>query len=164
MRHFMLCIPNAPLYRSSTIWFTYQNGFSSKLFLAKLIEPLYSLSTWKCSIGPLGRHWCMRYEAKHSYFNSLAKNAYNFKNIAKTLAKRHQHLMCYHLNSPGEGHGMWFFCFADSVSLAALGILCHIARDSRAKASYENVFMFAPVCEKMKNNLNIKLKIIIKIN
>ena len=47
----------------------------------------------------------MRYEAKHSYFKRLAKNAYNFKNISKTLAKRHQHLMCYYLNSPGEGHG-----------------------------------------------------------
>ena len=47
----------------------------------------------------------MRYEAKHSYFKRLAKNAYNFKNIAKTLAKRHQRLMCYYLNSPGEGHG-----------------------------------------------------------
>lgn len=55
-------------------------------------------------IGPLGRHWCMRFEAKHSYFKRLAKNAYNFINIAKTLAKRHQQLMCYYLNSPGEGH------------------------------------------------------------
>ena len=47
----------------------------------------------------------MRYEAKHSYFKRLAKNAYNFKNIAKTLAKRHQHLMCYYLSSTGDGHG-----------------------------------------------------------
>ena len=63
------------------------------------------VSTFMYRFGPLGRHWCMRYEAKHSYFKRLAKNAYNFKNIAKTLAKRHQHLMCYHLNSAGEGHG-----------------------------------------------------------
>ena len=58
-----------------------------------------------CRIGPLGRHWCMRYEAKHCYFKRLAKNAYNFKNIAWSLANRHQQLMCYYLNSPGEGHG-----------------------------------------------------------
>lgn len=58
-----------------------------------------------CRIGPLGQHWCMRYEAMHSYFKRLAKNAYNFRNMAKTLAKQQQHLMCYYLNSPGEGHG-----------------------------------------------------------
>ena len=58
----------------------------------------------------------MRYEAKHSYFKRLAKNAYNFKNIAKTLAKRHQHLMCYYLNSPGEGHG-----FLDEVTTTGRG-------------------------------------------
>ena len=26
-----------------------------------------------CKIGPLIRHWCMRYEAKHSYFKRLPK-------------------------------------------------------------------------------------------
>ena len=62
----------------------------------------YKLLPMSCSqhrIGPLGRHWCMRYEAKHAYFKKLARNAYNFRNIAKTLAKRHQRLMCYYLNS-----------------------------------------------------------------
>ena len=57
-----------------------------------------------CRIGPLIRHWCMRYEAKHSYFKRLAKNAWNFQNIGKTLASRHQRLMCYYLNSAEEGH------------------------------------------------------------
>ena len=46
----------------------------------------------------------MRFEAKHAYFKRLARNAFNFRNIAKTLAKRHQRLMCYHFNSVGEGH------------------------------------------------------------
>ena len=57
-----------------------------------------------CRIGPLIRHWCMWYEAKHSYFKRLAKNAWNFRNIGKTLVSRHQWLMCYYLNSAEVGH------------------------------------------------------------
>ena len=57
-----------------------------------------------CRIGPLIRHWCMRYEAKHNYFKRLVKNAWNSRNIGKTLASRHQRLMCYYLNSAEEGH------------------------------------------------------------
>lgn len=41
----------------------------------------------------------MRYEAKHRYFKNLAKKSWNFKNMAKTLAMRHQRLMCYYMNS-----------------------------------------------------------------
>ena len=42
----------------------------------------------------------MRFEAKHSYFKSLAHRVKCFKNIPKTLAVRHQHLMCYTLSNP----------------------------------------------------------------
>ncbi len=38
----------------------------------------------------------MRFEAKHSYFKSLTQKIKCFKNIAKTLAQRHQNLMCYY--------------------------------------------------------------------
>ena len=37
----------------------------------------------------------MRYEAKHSYFKDLAQKIKNFKNISKSLAERHQRLVCY---------------------------------------------------------------------
>ena len=38
----------------------------------------------------------MRFEAKHSYFKSLAHKVKCFKNIAKTLAELHHNLMCYY--------------------------------------------------------------------
>lgn len=47
--------------------------------------------------GPLIRQWCMRYEAKHSFFKHLSNILRNFKNVAKTLAVRHQHYMCYQM-------------------------------------------------------------------
>ena len=39
----------------------------------------------------------MRMEAKHSYFKKIAQVG-NFKNIAYSLARRHQRLMCLYLN------------------------------------------------------------------
>ena len=42
----------------------------------------------------------MRFEAKHRYFKQVAKVIGNFKNIAKTLAYRHQRRMCYILSQP----------------------------------------------------------------
>ena len=39
----------------------------------------------------------MRYEAKHSFFKHLSNVLRNFKNVAKTLAARHQHYMCYQM-------------------------------------------------------------------
>ncbi|XP_056120086.1 uncharacterized protein LOC130097313 [Rhinichthys klamathensis goyatoka] len=38
-------------------------------------------------IGPILHTWCMRYEAKHKFFKTQLKS---FKNITKTLAKKHQ--------------------------------------------------------------------------
>lgn len=37
------------------------------------------------------------FEAKHSYFKSLAHRVKCFKDIAKTLAHRHQTMICYYL-------------------------------------------------------------------
>ena len=37
-------------------------------------------------LGPLIRHWVMRYEAKHHYFKQNARAPGNFINIAKALA------------------------------------------------------------------------------
>ena len=44
----------------------------------------------------------MRYEAKHRYFKQIAKVIGNFKNIAKTVAHRHQRYMCYVLSNPSS--------------------------------------------------------------
>ena len=39
----------------------------------------------------------MRFEAKHKYFKKIGQRVASFKNIAKTLATRHQRLSCYNL-------------------------------------------------------------------
>ncbi len=49
--------------------------------------------------GPLKYLWCMRFEAKHKYFKKLAFVGRNYKNIAKTLAKRHQLRQCWEFAS-----------------------------------------------------------------
>ena len=45
--------------------------------------------------GPIVRFWCMRFEGKHNYFKDLAHRVRCYKNIPKTLARRHQHMMSY---------------------------------------------------------------------
>lgn len=49
--------------------------------------------------GPLVGIWTTRFEAKHSYFKRVARHTNNFKNIALSLANKHQHLISYHLHS-----------------------------------------------------------------
>ncbi len=61
---------------------------------------VYDLFLLFCRCGPLSRMWCMRYEAKHSYFKHLACVLGNFNNIAKTLAEHHQQYMCYQMSEP----------------------------------------------------------------
>lgn len=74
-------------------------------------------------VGPLIHVWCMRYEAKHDYFCRVADTVRNFKNICKTVAKRHQITQMYHMNAekPLEvfevGPG-------SSTRVAHLGIAC----------------------------------------
>jgi len=50
------------------------------------------------ALGPMTRYWTMRHEAKLSLFKK-ASHLGNFKNIAYTLASRHQRWMCYQLAS-----------------------------------------------------------------
>ena len=45
------------------------------------------------------RHWAMRFEAKHNYFKRLVGIVNNFKKIELSLAKRHQALQAYLLQS-----------------------------------------------------------------
>lgn len=48
------------------------------------------------NIGPILHMWSMRYEAKHNFFKTQLKS---FKNITKTLAKKHQRYMALHWES-----------------------------------------------------------------
>lgn len=45
--------------------------------------------------GPLVSLWAMRFESKHQYFKDVSRKVRNIKNIAKTLATRHQYLETY---------------------------------------------------------------------
>ncbi|XP_042150799.1 uncharacterized protein LOC121838551 [Ixodes scapularis] len=56
--------------------------------------------------GPPRRYWAMRFEAKHSYFKGVASKVKNFKNIAQTLAHRHQLLQAYELGSNLTNQGV----------------------------------------------------------
>ena len=50
--------------------------------------------------GPLIECWTIRFEAKHSFFKKVVRDANNFKNILLTLASRHQLMLAYYLEMP----------------------------------------------------------------
>ncbi len=52
-------------------------------------------------LGPLGPFWCMRFEAKHSYFKQLSRIIGNYINLPLTLAQRHQQWQCKNLFDSG---------------------------------------------------------------
>ena len=52
-------------------------------------------------IGPLLHMWSMRFEAKHKVFKNTLKN---FKNITKSLAKKHQMSIGYHWETSPLNH------------------------------------------------------------
>ena len=52
------------------------------------------------ALGPMVRTWTMRHEAKLNLFKRAARLG-NFKNIAYTLAQRHQRCMCFQSSSGG---------------------------------------------------------------
>ena len=56
----------------------------------------YSTSIYRT--GPLVATWCMRMEGKNAYFKSAAQCS-NFKNVAYSVARRHQRLLCGYLQS-----------------------------------------------------------------
>ena len=70
---------------------------------------LYDVYTPKCHfllhypeqiklLGPLVRTWTIRHEAKLNFFKRVSSLA-NFKNVASSMAKRHQRWICYELAS-----------------------------------------------------------------
>lgn len=50
-------------------------------------------------VGPLRHLWCMRFEGKHQYFKRIVQQQCNFRNIAYSLAKRHQLRLYWELTS-----------------------------------------------------------------
>jgi len=50
--------------------------------------------------APVKHMWCMRFESCHQYFKKLARISKNFRNIAYTLAERHQFRKCWFLSGP----------------------------------------------------------------
>lgn len=50
--------------------------------------------------GPLVHLWTMRFEGKHRFFKRVVHDTQNFKNVLKTLATRHQHMVSYYLSAP----------------------------------------------------------------
>ena len=48
--------------------------------------------------GPLVHTWTMRHEAKLRVIKRAARLS-NFKNVCQTVAKRHQHLLCFYIHS-----------------------------------------------------------------
>jgi hypothetical protein len=50
------------------------------------------------NFGPLIHTWTMRHEAKLRIIKRAARIS-NFKNVCQTVAKRHQHLLCYYIHS-----------------------------------------------------------------
>ena len=58
----------------------------------------YTCVSYIWRFGPLTTSWCMRMEAKNSYFKRIAQQG-NFKKIALSVARRHQKLVCSFLQS-----------------------------------------------------------------
>ena len=50
--------------------------------------------------GPLIECWTIRFEAKHSFFKKVVRDANNFKNILLTLASRHQLMLAHYFDMP----------------------------------------------------------------
>ena len=66
----------------------------------KIIPKMHYMVHYSSQIrkfGPLVRTWTMRYESKLRVLKRASRHG-NFKNICKTVAKKHQHLLCYYLN------------------------------------------------------------------
>lgn len=78
------------------------NVFAGSSIIPKMHYMLY-YPEQIVALGPLIRAWTMRYKAKLSFFKK-ASHLGNFRNIAQSLARRHQHLMCYELSSGNIVH------------------------------------------------------------
>ena len=73
-----------------------------KLYPTKSIIPKMHYMVYSprqiLNFGSLVHAWTMRHEAKLRVIKPAAKVS-NFKNVCKTVAKRHQHLLCFYIHS-----------------------------------------------------------------
>ena len=67
----------------------YKFEFPEQTFKPKF-HYLHHYSELTLKFGPLVHCWSLRFEAKHNWFKQILKSSKCFKNITKTLAKRHQ--------------------------------------------------------------------------
>lgn len=70
---------------------TYLQGMIK--FKGKLIPKEHLLTHYVNAIrkmGPLKHMWTMRFECKHQFFTNAAQITYNFRNITRSLANKHQ--------------------------------------------------------------------------
>lgn len=97
----------APLHNKETIAYldckiTEHRDRFLELFPARLLPKHHYLEHYPHMIecfGPLVGQWTMRFEAKHSYFKQVVRHTNCFKNIALTLAAKHQQMIAYHINA-----------------------------------------------------------------
>jgi hypothetical protein len=61
-----------------------------------IIPKMHFMIQQMINFGPLIYTWTMRHEAKLRVIKRAARIS-NFKNVCQTVAKRHQHLLCYYI-------------------------------------------------------------------
>ena len=73
-----------------------------EMYTAEAVTPkfhfLFHYPTQILNVGPMIRTWNMRNEAKLNIFKQASRLG-NFKNIAYSIANRHQRLLCYELST-----------------------------------------------------------------
>lgn len=93
--------------------------------------------------GPLVHLWTMRFEGKHRFFKKVIHDTHNFKNVLKTLATRHQHMMAYHFSTAS------FFrphTQASSVTSVQVATLPQVAKDFiETKTDSQNIYSTSKV-------------------
>lgn len=93
--------------------------------------------------GPLVHLWTMGFEGKHRFFKRVIHDTHNFKNVLKTLATRHQHMMAYHFSAP------IFFrphTQASSVTSVQVATLPQVAKDFiETKTDGQNIYSTSKV-------------------
>lgn len=93
--------------------------------------------------GPLVHLWTMRFEGKHRFFKRVVHDTHNFKNVLKTLAIRHHHMMAYHFSAPS------FFrphTQASSVTSVQVTTLPQAAKDFiETKTDSQNIYSTSKV-------------------
>ena len=99
------CIANSPTFSPDTIQY-FRILIEEKLLAFKELYPHEKLlpkhhymvhyPSQIERLGPLVSSWTMRYESKLSFVKRVSHQS-NFKNVCKTIAKKHQLWMCYQL-------------------------------------------------------------------